>query len=205
MSGLGELFISKEERQRRRRRQVKQGVRNIRRQIAVQAEQEQEYLKKARRAREIGDGGNLAKIRTVLKKTVIMRKRLESQLLTVELAVQMHDQVKSDKSFAETMMAISKTLKDMFQSTDFAKIERNWEKAMDGAERMEEESAEFLENVSERIMEAEPDTGSGELVTDEEIDRMILDENYHAAPRDDMDEVISDRIRQIDEELRRDE
>jgi hypothetical protein len=204
MSGIGELFISKEERQRRRRSQVRHGVRGMQRQIQMQEKQEREYLMKARRAREIGDGGNLAKIRVALKKTVIMRKRLESQLLSIELAMQMHDQVKSDKTFAETMMSISKTLKDMFQSTDFDKIEKNWELAMDGAERMEENSSEFLENVTGRMMDSELDTGSGLEVTDDEIDRMIMDEDFTAAPRDDMDREISERILRIDQELGRD-
>jgi len=202
MSAFGELFISKEERQRRRRRQVKQGVRSMKRQILTQEEQEKGYLKKARRAREIGDTGNLGKIRVALKKTVIMRKRLESQLLTIELAVQMHDQVKADKSFAETMMSISKTLCDMFQTTDFAKIEKNWEKAMEGAERMEESSSEFLDNATETLMDSELDTGTSVSVSDDEIDRMIMDEDYYAAPRDKMDSEITERIKRIDEELR---
>jgi hypothetical protein len=201
MGSLGELFVSKEERQRRRRSQVRQGIRSMRRQIQVQEKHEREFLTKARRAREIGDGGNLAKIRAALKKTVILRKRLESMLLSIELAMQKHDQVSSDKIFAETMMSISKTLRDMFASTDFAKLEKNWDLAMDGADRMEEDSSEFLENITERIMDSELDTGSGLTVTDDEIDRMIMDEDFTAAPRDEMDRDISERIRRIDEEL----
>jgi hypothetical protein len=61
----------------------------------------------------------------------------------------------------------------LFGETDLLKTQADWEKAMVQSQTMEERMDMFLESVEDIATQDVETTAAGEVVTDEEIDRLI--------------------------------
>ncbi len=72
------LFKSKDERRIEREMKIKAGLRSIERSIRQQEKFSEDFIKNARHARQIGDQGQYAFIRSALKKTAAVKKMLEA-------------------------------------------------------------------------------------------------------------------------------
>jgi hypothetical protein len=64
----------------------------------------------------------------------------------------------------------------LFGETDLLKTQADWEKAMVQSQTMEERMDMFLESVEDIATQDVETTAAGEIVTDEEIDRLIAAE-----------------------------
>jgi len=141
-------------------------------------------------------------LKKTLKKTAVQRRLLERQLLNLETAAQIKDQVEANASFANAMGAVSKAIGQMFGSVNLTKTQANFEKAMAQAENMEERISLFMDMSAESMLGYEAD-GETELVSDGEIDRMLADE---AASEEGAahDKEIADGLAAVRDELKRD-
>jgi hypothetical protein len=166
------IFKSRDERRIQRDMEVKKGIQRIRRQLRELTKGEEEWLEKARRASRIGANDQLAFIRKSLKATTAQRRMMERQLLTIEAAFQMKNQAESFATFAESMGAVSKSINEVYKTTDLEATQRNFEHAMMQAETMGQRMDLFLDMTKDSLFEADSTTGE-QLVTDEEIDQMI--------------------------------
>jgi|GEM_PF-253355 len=166
------LFKSKEEKKLERDMEIKRGIGRIRRQIQALQKSEQEWLDKAKRARQMDSPEQLAFMRKTLKATTFQRRMLERQLLTIEAAKQMKDQAESYGVFAETMGAVSKSIADVYGSVDLEKTQVEFERAMHQADSMSQRMDLFLDMSKESLFNTESSMGE-ELISDDEIDRMI--------------------------------
>jgi hypothetical protein len=166
------IFKSKEERRIARDMEVKKGIQRMKRQIRDLGKSEEEWLEKARRASRIGAGDQLAFIRKSLKATTAQRRMLERQMLTIEAAYQMKNQAESYAVFAESMGVVSKSINEVYKTTDLEATQRNFEHAMMQAETMGQRMDLFLDMTKDSLFEQDSTTGE-QLVTDEEIDQMI--------------------------------
>ncbi|HOV77676.1 MAG TPA: TIGR00730 family Rossman fold protein, partial [Sedimentisphaerales bacterium] len=90
-----------------------QGIRRIERAIREQAKFMDEFIKNARHARAIGDHKQYQFIRNSLKKTAIIRKVLERQLLSVKNAMLIKRQAEASADFTQAM-ALMAELSDAF-------------------------------------------------------------------------------------------
>jgi len=81
------IFKSRQQRRLEREIQIKKGLSAIRRQIRNLKRQEKNFLKKAVRARQLGDTTQYNFIRGVIKKTAAQRRMMERQLLAIETAL----------------------------------------------------------------------------------------------------------------------
>ncbi len=197
------LFKSREERRIERNLEVRKGVNAIRRNIANLERNELDYLKKAKRAKSLGSGAQLNFLKQTLKKTMSQRILMERQLLNIETALQIKDQAEAHAQFAKSMNAISTTIGEMFAQTDLAKTQVEFEKAMQKAQTMEEQMELFLDLSAHSMFGAESAAAS-EIVSDADIDRMISEEVAHDETAK-VDEAISSGIKEIQEELGREE
>ncbi len=193
------LFKSKAERKLERDLKIRTGLNKIRRQIKVLEKNESGYIKKAKRAKEVGDEGNLGFIRSALKKTLSSRKVLERQLLTLETAVQIKDQAESHAQFAESMGALSKSIADAFGSTDLTRSTQDFERAMAQAESMEQRMEIFLD-MSGESLQAQADSAH-DAVEDEELDKLLEIDGESSSATDELEAEISDDLKEIEKEL----
>jgi hypothetical protein len=166
------LFKSKDERRIEREMKIRQGMRAIERSIRQQEKFAEDFIKNAQHARKIGDEGQYQFIRGALKKTAAVKKMLERQLLSIKNAMLIQQQAAASQQFAESMNLMAREIGRVFGEMDLTKTQADWERAVAQAGSMEERMEIFLESM-EQSATSSPTTAREDLVTDEEIDRMI--------------------------------
>ncbi len=167
------LFKSKDERRIEREMKIRQGVRAIEKSIRQQEKFTEDFIKNARHAQQIGDKGQYVFIRSALKKTAAVKKMLERQLLSIKNAMLIQQQAASSQQFAESMNLMAQEIGRTFGEMDLTKTQAQWEKAVVQAGSLEERMEVFLESMEQSATSGESVSSGGELVSDEEIDRMI--------------------------------
>jgi hypothetical protein len=189
------LFKSKEERRIERDIQVRQGVAQIRKQIKDLERNEKEFLDKARRARRIGSGEQLAFLKKAIRQTIAQRMGMERQLLAIETAAQVKNQAESFAAFAKSMNAVSRSISEVFGAVDMAKTQHDFESAMTKAHTLEERMNVFLDMTSDTVMSGMAE--DQEVISDEELDRLL--ESEQAKPE--MDADVARELERIEREL----
>ncbi|MFO0973622.1 MAG: hypothetical protein U1A27_09310 [Phycisphaerae bacterium] len=166
------LFKSPEERRIERDIKIRQGIRRIEKAIVEQGKFTDEFVRNARRAKQMGDAGQYAFIRNSLKKTATIRKMLERQLLAVKNALLIKRQAEASADFASAMGTMAREIGRMFGETDLNQTQLDWERAMAQSQTMEERMTMFLESV-EDMAAADTQAAPAEAVSDQEIDALI--------------------------------
>jgi hypothetical protein len=196
------LFKSKEERKLERDMEIRKGISEFKRNIKSLEKHEKEYIKKAKRAKQIGAKDQLEFIKKTIKQTAVQRRALERQLLAVETAAQRKNQMEAHGQFAKSLAAISKSIAEVFGDVDWTQTQKNFEKAMAKAETFEQQVDIFLE-ASQETMFGESAT-SEDLVTDEEIDKLV-DAEVARDEEKALDGEIDRGLTEIEKELRQKE
>jgi hypothetical protein len=167
------LFKSKDERRVEREMKIRSGMRAIERSIRQQEKFADDFIRNAQQAKRIGDDGQYKFIRNALKKTATVKKMLERQLLSIRNAMLIQQQAQASQQFAESMSLMAREIGHVFGELDLTKTQTDWEKAVNQASTMEERMDLFLDSM-EQSAGSESNLGpKEELVTDQEIDRMI--------------------------------
>jgi len=165
------LFKSKEERRIERNIQIQKTVGMFSGQIKKLKKQEAGYIATAKQARQVGAPQQLELAKSALKATMAQRRRLDQQLLTLRIAVQMKEQAEAHADFAKAMRGLSKTIGDMFKASDMVRTQKDFEMAMAKAQSMEQRVDLFLSSASTGMFGESID--AEEIVTDSEIDQLI--------------------------------
>jgi len=182
------LFKSAEERRIERDIKIRQGIRRIEKSIREQAKFQDEFIRNAQHAKKIGDAQQYAFIRNSLKKTATIRKMLERQLLSVKNALLIKRQAEASADFAQAMGMMAGEIGKLFGETDLVKTQADWEKAMVQSQTMEERMEMFLETVEDVAAQDVELSKASEVVTDDEIDRLI-DAETEAEHRKELDKL----------------
>jgi hypothetical protein len=168
------LFKSKDERRIEREMKIRQGMRAIEKSIRQQEKFAEDFIKNAQHARKIGDDNQYLFIRGALKKTAAVKKMLERQLLAIKNAMLIQQQAAAGQQFAESMTLMAREIGRTFGEMDLTKTQAEWERAVAQAGSMEERMEVFLDSMEQSAISGSGTVTSREdLVTDEEIDRMI--------------------------------
>jgi hypothetical protein len=167
------LFKSEEERRIERDIKVRQGLRRIEKAIREQGKFTDEFVRNAQHAKKIGDNKQYLFIRNSLKKTATIKKLLERQLLSMKNAMLIRKQAEASAEFASSMGMIAAEVGKLFGETDLVKTQADWEKAMVQSQTMEERMGMFLDSIEDIAAQDVEATATGELISDDEIDRMI--------------------------------
>jgi len=167
------LFKSKDERRIEREMKIRGGMRSIERSIRQQEKFAEDFIKNAQHAKRIGDKGQYLFIRSALKKTAAVKKMLERQLLSIKNAMLIQQQARSSQQFAESMSLMAREIGQVFGELDLTKTQADWERAVNQAGSIEERMDVFLDSMEQSAGSASPTSSREDLVTDEEIDRMI--------------------------------
>ena len=196
------MFKSKEEKRIERDIEVRKGVNSLKRNIRDLAKHEASYILKAKKAKKIGDNSQYDFLKRQLKKTAGQRRMRERQLLSIETAVQIKNQAESDADFAKSMGAVAKAVSEVYGSVDFAKTQKNFEKAMMQADTLQQQMEIFLEMTQEHVMSGEVE-GDDQVVSDAEIDKMLDEEVEHEESSSTLDKDIEKGLKDIQDELDR--
>ena len=196
------MFKSKEEKRIERDIEVRKGVNSLKRNIRDLAKHEFSYILKAKKAKKIGDSSQYDFLKRQLKKTAGQRRMRERQLLSIETAVQIKNQAESDADFAKSMGSVAKAVSEVYGSVDFAKTQKNFEKAMMQADTLQQQMEIFLEMTQEHVMSGEVE-GEDLVVTDAEIDKMLNEEVEHEESGGSLDKDIEKGLKDIQDELDR--
>ncbi len=167
------LFKSAEERRIERDIKIRQGIRRIEKSIREQGKFQDEFIRNAQHAKKIGDMGQYAFIRNSLKKTAMIRKVLERQLLSVKNALLIKRQAEASADFAQSMGLMASEIGKLFGETDLVKTQADWEKAMVQSQTMEERMSMFLDTIEDVAAQDMEMSTTEEVVSDDEIDRLI--------------------------------
>jgi len=167
------LFKTSEERRIERDIKIRQGIRRIEKSIREQGKFTDDFIRHAQESKRIGDKQQYQFIRASLKKTAAIKRMLERQLLTVKNALLIKRQAEASADFAKSMGLMAGEIGRLFGETDLVKTQGDWEKAMMQAETMDERMAMFLDSIEQVAAEGAELRADGEVVTDEEVDRMI--------------------------------
>jgi hypothetical protein len=163
---------TKEERRMERNIQVKQWLSQLRREIKTSQKNETDYIAKARLAHQKGFGDQFALLKANIRRVRARQTALERHILLIETAMQTQAEMESNKIFAESMNAISKSISELFNAQDIAKMEANFEKAALQAQSVEELTKTFIESFTSDM--TNPDIEPGNDTTDEELNRLIF-------------------------------
>jgi hypothetical protein len=163
---------TKEERRMERNIQVKQWLSQLRREIKTAQKNEADYIAKARLAHRKGFGDQFALLKANIRRVRARQTALERQILLIETAMQTQAEMESNKIFAESMNAISKSISGLFNAQDIAKMEANFEKAALQAQSVEESTKNFIESFTSDMVN--PDVEPGDDTPDEELERLIF-------------------------------
>jgi hypothetical protein len=157
------LFKSKDERRVEREMRIRSGMRSIEKSIRQQEKFADDFIKNAQQF-----------IRGALKKTAVVKKMLERQLLAIRNAMLIQQQAQASQQFAESMNLMAREIGRIFGEMDLTQTQAQWEKAVSQAGSMEERMDLFLDSMEQTaIASSASSSGKEELVSDEEIDRMI--------------------------------
>jgi hypothetical protein len=167
------LFKSKDERRIEREMKIRGGMRSIERSIRQQEKFADDFIKNAQHARKIGDEGQYQFIRSALKKTATVKKMLERQLLSIRNAMLIQQQAQASQQFAESMALMAREIGHVFGELDLTKTQADWERAVSQAGSIEERMDVFLDSMEQSATSGQSTGSREDLVTDEEIDRMI--------------------------------
>jgi hypothetical protein len=193
------LFKSKEDRRIERNIAIRKTLGLFARQIGKLKTAEDGYIASAREARRKGASGQEALARKALKATMVQRRRMDQQMLTLKIASQMKDQAEMHGQFANALSAVSKTIGEMFAAVDLTATQKKFELAMGKAQSMEERVDLFLETSDETMFAESPAGEPGELVSEDELDRLI--DTEAAAGEAGMDDAIAAKLAEVQNEL----
>jgi hypothetical protein len=167
------LFKSKDERRIEREMKIRQGLRSIEKSIRQQEKFAEDFVKNAQHAQKIGDQNQYLFIRSALKRTAAVKKMLERQLLSMKNAMLIQQQAQASQQFAESMTLMAGEITRVFGEMDLSKTQVQWEKAVAQAGSLEERMDVFLDSMQDSATSATPVSAKEDLVSDDEIDRMI--------------------------------
>ena len=194
------LFKSKEERKIEREMKIRSGMRSIEKSIRQQEKFAQDFIHNAQHARKIGDEGQYQFIRSALKKTAAVKKMLERQLLAIKNAMLIQQQAHASQEFAQSMNLMAQEIGRVFGEMDLTQTQAQWERAVAQAGSMEERMEVFLDSMEQTaISGASMQTAREDLVTDDEIDRMIQADVLAAEKQElgKLDELESEIAREL--------
>ena len=181
------LFKTKQQKELEKKMVIKRTLTTMKQQINELEKQKAVYIAAAKRAKAQGLSAQYQLAVTGLKMTMKQQKKAQEMLLNFELSTQIKDMTAMTKAFLNGMSILSKEMSRLTDSKEFAKIQMEFEKSMEGVQEQGEQMEVFLDsNQSNFDSLAEDETSSTE---DKEI-AALLDEE---TSQDEMSDDILDK------------
>jgi hypothetical protein len=189
----------KETKEIERRIKFKRGKSQVESYINKLAANEKKLFNLGKRSHKLGDKAQFVHIAKAILWTQEQRNRWERYLVQMETMEARRDQVQATGAFVGSMKAMTESMMQGASVKDITKAQVEMENALARAESVEETM-----NV---VMEASADSAfSSDELTDEKINELqrIIAGDASVEEEDVFDSKISDGLKSIEEELKRD-
>lgn len=188
------IFMSKAEKEFEKKRLIKRTIAAMNKQIAILEDQKAVFIEKAKVAKKNGLEAQVNLALTGYKMTLLQQKRSQEMLLNFEITSQMKDMTMMTKDFLQGMSVLSKEMAKVADEKEFIKVQKEFEIAMDSAERQAEQMDMFMETSQDTFKTV---SGNTAAVNDKEL-REMLDTQAGAGEysNDSIDDEIS-RIKKM--------
>lgn len=124
---------------------VKKTISNMNKQIEKLEAQKQVYLDACKQAKEKGLSSQYNLAVSGLKMCMLQQKKIYAMKLNFEITSQMKDMMQLTQEFLKGMGSLSKDMTKLTKEKDFNKVEKEFNQAMENAERREMEMEMFME------------------------------------------------------------
>ena len=178
------LFKSKQEKEIEKKMLVKKTINQMNKHIATLEGQKKVYLDAAKRAKKQGLKAQYDLAITGLKMTLAQQKRAQEMLLNFEITSQLKDMTQMTHDFLGGLSILSKEMTKLTNSKEFAKVQEQFEAAMEGVQTQSEQMEVYLETSA---TEFDANKGDASAISDDEINALIDEEIGQ-------DEISSDSI-----------
>jgi hypothetical protein len=182
------IFKTKADRELEKKMLVRKTIASMNRQIAKLEEEKKVFIDKAKTAKRQGLESQYSLALSGLKMTMSQQKRAQELLLNFELTSQMRDVSHMTSEFLAGMSSLSKDMVKLTNEKEFQKVQKQFETAMNAAERQTMNIEMFMEESQSTFSSA---AGTANPATDAELEKLILEQAGQ-------DDFSSD---QIDKEL----
>lgn len=190
------IFMSKAEKEFEKKRLIKRTIAAMNKQIAILEDQKAVFIEKAKVAKKNGLEAQVNLALTGYKMTLLQQKRSQEMLLNFEITSQMKDMTMMTKEFLQGMSVLSKEMAKVADEKEFIKVQKEFEIAMDSAERQAEQMDMFMETSQDTFKTV---SGNTAAVNDKEL-REMLDTQAGAGEysNDSIDDEISKIKKMLD-------
>jgi len=167
------LFKTKQEKEIEEKMQVKKTLNQMQKHIDKLEQQKKIYIEAAKKAKKLGLNAQFNLAVTGLRMTMSQQKKAQEMQLNFEIVSQMKDMSSMTHEFLNGLSTISKTMIKLTDSKEFAKVQAQFEAAMNGVEMQQESMDVFLDTSATRYSDM---SGDSSTVTDDEISSLIDEE-----------------------------
>jgi hypothetical protein len=180
------LFKSKQEKDIEKKMLIKKTVSQMNRHIQKLEEQKQVYIEAAKRATKQGLDAQVNLALSGLKMTLGQQKKAQEMLLNFEITSQMKDMSMMTTEFLGGMSVLSKEMVKLTNDKEFSKVQKDFEKAMAGAEQQTMQMEMFLDENQSTFASA---GNNGNTVSDAELEKLIM----NRAAEDEIESDVIDK------------
>ncbi len=186
------MFKSKTEKEFERKMKIKKTISEMNKFISQIEAKKKKLIEQASLAKLKGIDSQYVLAVQGLKIALAQQKRVETMLLNFEITSQLKDISKMTQGFFESMSIFSKELSHDTKSKDLAKIQSQFEKAMQKSQMQTERLEAFLDSTESIFENLSVDTNA---VTDSEIEKLI--ENQASNINDSLDLQIEEKLKDL--------
>ncbi len=192
------LFKSKKEKELEKKMVVKKAISTMNKQINDLEGKKKYYIEAAKKAKKLGLQAQANLAITGLKQTMVQQKRAQQMLLNFEIASQMKDVAEMTHGFLEGLSVLSKEMTRLTKSSDFERVQAEFELAMQGVETQSEQMDMYL---TESQAQFSSQATSPDSVSEAEVNNLIDDQIAQDELSDaDIDAELEKLKKQIDKE-----
>jgi hypothetical protein len=192
------LFKSKKEKELEKKMVVKKAISTMNKQINDLEGKKKYYIEAAKKAKKLGLQAQANLAITGLKQTMVQQKRAQQMLLNFEIASQMKDVAEMTHGFLEGLSVLSKEMTRLTKSSDFERVQAEFELAMQGVETQSEQMDMYL---TESQAQFSSQATSPDSVSEAEVNSLIDDQIAQDELSDaDIDAELEKLKKQIDKE-----
>ena len=195
------LFKSKAEKEFEKKMVIKKTINSMNKQISTLEEQKNIFVEKAKEAKKKGLEAQYNLALSGYRMTYAQQKKAQEMLLNFEITSQMKDMTMMTSEFLKGMSLLSREMSKLADNKQFAKVQKEFEIAMNSVEEQSSQMEVFLESAETTFDTAASSEKAN--ISDEDFEKMIDEETAQDMGSDDaeLDRQMEELKKKIDAEL----
>ena len=192
------LFKSKQQKELEKKMLVKRTINSMNKQINKLEDQKQVFIEAAKRAKEKSLDAQYKLALSGYKMTVQQQRRAQEMLLNFEITAQMKDVTMMTSDFLRGLSEISKEMTKLADAKEFAKIQMQFEQAMNAVETQTDQMDNFMEMTQDTFYNAGKDRKGAEM-SDAEFAKFIEEQaSLDSLSSENIDKELDELRKKID-------